>query len=41
MVKDKGKGEGTKPSSKATGVSEIQNDPVRVGETEAKDISPP
>ena len=41
MVKDKGKGEGTKPFSKATGVSEIQNDPVRVGETKAKDISPP
>ena len=40
MVKDKGEGEGTKPSSEATGVSEIQNDPVRVRETEAKDISP-
>ena len=41
MVKDKGEGEGTKPSSKATGVSEIQNDPVRTRETEAKYISPP
>ena len=41
MVKDKGEGEGTKPSSEATGVSEIQSDLVRVMETEAKDISPP
>ena len=41
MVKDKGEGEGTKPSSEATGVFEIQNDPVRARETEAKDISPP
>ena len=38
MVKDKG--EGTKPSSEATGVYEIQNDTVRARETEAKDISP-
>ena len=41
MVKDKGEGEGTKPSSEATGVSKIQDDPVRARETEAKDISPP
>ena len=42
MVKDKdeGEGEGTKPSSEATGVSKIQNDPVRTRETKAKDICP-
>ena len=40
MTKDKGDGEGTKPSLEATGVSEIQNDTVRARETEAKDISP-
>ena len=41
MVKDKDEGEGTNPSSEATGVSEIQDDPVRVRETEVKDIPPP
>ena len=40
MVKNKGEGEGTNPSSEVTGVSEIQDDPVRARETEAKDISP-
>ena len=41
MVKDKGEGEGTNPSLEATSVSEIQDDPVRARETEAKDIPPP
>ena len=41
MVKDKDEGERTKPSSEATGVSEIQNDPVKAREIKAKDISPP
>ena len=41
MVKDKDEGEGTKPSLEATGVSEIQNDPVKAREIKAKDISPP
>ena len=41
MVKNKGEGEGTNPSSEVTGVSEIQDDPVRARETEAKDIPPP
>ena len=40
MVKDKGEGEGTKPSSEATGVSEIQYDTVKAREVEAKHISP-
>ena len=40
MAKDKGEGEGTKPSSEAKGVTKIQNDTVKVRETEAKDISP-
>ena len=40
MAKDKGKGEGTKPSSKAKGVAKIQNDIVKAREVEAKDISP-
>ena len=40
MVKDKGEGEGIKPSSEATGVIEIQNDTIKVREAEAKDISP-
>ena len=40
MVKDKGEGEGTKPSSEATGVSEVQNDTIKAKETETKDISP-
>ena len=40
MVKDKGEGEGTKPSLEATGVSEIQNNIVKAKEAEAKDISP-
>ena len=40
MVKDKGEGEGTKPSSEAMGVTKIQNDTVKAREAEAKDISP-
>ena len=40
MVKDKGEGEGIKPSLEATGVTEIQNDTVKAREAEAKDISP-
>ena len=40
MVKDKGEGEGTKPSSEAKGVAKIQNDTVKAREAEAKDISP-
>ena len=40
MVKDKGEGEGIKPSSEATGVIEIQNDTVKARETEAEDVSP-
>ena len=40
MVKDKGEGEGTKPSSETTGVTEIQNDTVKAREAEAKDIYP-
>ena len=40
MVKDKGEGEGIKPSSEAMGVIEIQNDTVKAREAEAKDISP-
>ena len=40
MVKDKGDGEGIKPSSEATGVTEIQNDTVKAREAEAKDVSP-
>ena len=40
MVKDKGDGEGIKPSSEATSVTEIQNDTVKAREAEAKDISP-
>ena len=40
MVKDKGEGEGTKPSSEVTGVSKIQNDTVKAREAKAKDISP-
>ena len=40
MVKDKGEGEGTKPSSEAIGIFEIQNDTVKAREAEAKDISP-
>ena len=40
MIKDKGKGEGAKPSSEATGLSEIQNDTVKAREAEAKDLSP-
>ena len=38
MVKDKGEGEGAKPSLEATGVSEIQNDTIKAREVEAKDI---
>ena len=40
MVKDKGEGEGTKPSLKATGVTKIQNYIIKAREAEAKDISP-
>ena len=40
MVKDKGEGEGIKPSLEATGITEIQNDTVKAREAEAKDISP-
>ena len=40
MVKDKGEGEGAKPSLEATGVSEIQNDTIKAREVEAKDLSP-
>ena len=40
MAKDKGEGEGTKPSSEAKGVAKIQNDTVKAREAEAKDISP-
>ena len=40
MAKDKGEGEGTKPSSKAKGVTKIQDDIVKAREAEAKDISP-
>ena len=39
MVKDKGKGEGTKPSSEVEGVAKIQDDTVKGREVEAKDIS--
>ena len=40
MVKDKGEGEGTKPSLEAMGVTKIQNDTIKAREVEAKDISP-
>ena len=40
MVKDKGEGEGTKPSLEAMGVTKIQNDTVKARDAEAKDISP-
>ena len=40
MVKDKGEGEGPKPSSEAIGITKIQNDTVNAMEAEAKDISP-
>ena len=39
MAKDKGEGEGTKPSSEAKGVAKIQDDIVKAREAEAKDIS--
>ena len=39
MAKDKGEGEGTKPSSEAKGVTRIQDDTVKAREAEAKDIS--
>ena len=39
MAKDKGEGEGTKPSSEAKGVAKIQDDIVKVREAEAKDIA--
>ena len=40
MVKDKGEGERSKSSSKAMGVTKIQNDIVKAREAGAKDISP-
>ena len=40
MVKDKGEGEGAKPSLEATDISEIQIDTVKAREAEAKDFSP-
>ena len=40
MVKDKGEGEGVKPSTEATDISEIQNDTAKAREAEAKDFSP-
>ena len=40
MVKDKGEGEGPKPSSEATGITKIQNDTVNAMKVEAKYISP-
>ena len=39
MAKDKGEGEGTKPSSEALDVAKIQDDTVKAREAEAKDIS--
>ena len=39
MAKDKGEGEGTKPSSKAEDAAKIQDDTVKAREEEAKDIS--
>ena len=38
MAKDKGEGEGTKPSLEAKGITKIQDDTVKAGEAEAKDI---
>ena len=39
MAKDKGEGEGTKPSLEAKGITKIQDDTVKAREAEAKDIS--
>ena len=39
MAKDKGEGEGTKPSLEAKGIAKIQDDTVKAREAEAKDIS--
>ena len=39
MAKDKGEGEGTKPSSEVEDVAKIQDDTVKAREAEAKDIS--
>ena len=39
MAKDKGEGEGTKPSSEAEDFAKIQDDTVKAWEAEAKDIS--
>ena len=39
MAKDKGEGEGTKPSSEAKDVAKIQDDTVKTREAKAKDIS--
>ena len=40
MVKDKGKGEGVKPFTEATDISEIHNDTAKAREAGAKDFSP-
>ena len=40
MVKDKGEGEGVKPSTEATDISEIHNDTAKAREAGAKDFSP-
>ena len=39
MAKDKGEGEGTKPSSEAKDIAKIQDDTVKASEAEVKDIS--
>ena len=39
MAKDKGEGEGTKPSLEAKDVAKIQDDTVKTREAKAKDIS--
>ena len=39
MAKDKGEGEGTKPSSEAEDIAKIQDDTVKTREAETKDIS--
>ena len=39
MAKDKGEGEGTKPSSEVEDVAKIQDDTVKAREAEAKEIS--
>ena len=39
MARDKGKGEGTKPSSEVEDVAKIQDDTIKTREAEAKGIS--